>query len=88
MSSRPRRPSRPAFLDDPDQPGDPERAEFERLLAASDSGPAPGGPREPAPGERVEGKVLAVGAETVFLDLGGGLEGILDTVEVRDLDGE
>ena len=87
MSARPRRPSRPAFLDDPDSPGDPGRSEFERLLAESESGPGPERPREPAPGERVEGKVLAVGEETVFLDLGGGLEGILDTAEVRDLDG-
>ncbi len=87
MSAKPRRPARPAFLEDPEGPGDPGRSEFERLLAESESGPVAERPSEPVPGERVEGRVLLVGEETVFVDLGGGLEGILDTAEVRDLDG-
>ncbi|MCL4836745.1 MAG: hypothetical protein KJ058_02105 [Thermoanaerobaculia bacterium] len=79
MSAKPRRPARPAFLEDPEGPGDPGRSEFERLLAESESGPVAERPSEPVPGERVEGRVLLVGEETVFVDLGGGLEGILDS---------
>jgi small subunit ribosomal protein S1 len=42
---------------------------------------------EPQVGERVKGRVVAVGEETVFVDLGSGSEGVLDVGEVRRDDG-
>lgn len=42
------------------------------------------GPRE---GETVKGRIVSIGAETVFVDLGGKAEGTLDLLEVRDPDG-
>lgn len=77
---------RPAHLDVNDE--DSDRAEFERLLAEADSGtPTVGRPTEPQVGERVKGKIVAVGESTVFVDLGSGSEGVLDLAEVQRDDG-
>ena len=43
----------------------------------------------PQPGDRVRGKVTAIGSGTVFVELDGGQgEGMLDVVDVRDGDGK
>jgi len=56
-------------------------AEFER----SGHAPAARGPRV---GDMVEGQVISIGAESVFVDLGGKSEGVLDRAQVCNADGE
>lgn len=60
----------------------PEQS-FEELLAQS----MIGSPRL-QPGDKVEAKVLKIGAEWVFLDVGQKGEGVLDVKEVLDVDGK
>ena len=55
---------------------------FEELLAQS----LAGSPRL-EPGDKVEAKVLQIGAEWVFLDVGQKGEGVLDIKELLDADG-
>ena len=59
----------------------PEQS-FEELLAQS----LAGSPRL-EPGDKVEAKVLQIGAEWVFLDVGQKGEGVLDIKELLDADG-
>jgi len=40
------------------------------------------------PGDRVRGKIISLGGETVFLELEGGQEAMLDLVELRDGKGQ
>ena len=55
--------------------GSPE-VSFAEMLGAS----APG--KRPRPGERITGRVLQVGSEEVFVDLGGRGEGMISRAEL------
>lgn len=57
-------------------------AEYERQQGGPHK--ARRGPRE---GEMVKGRIVSIGAETVFVDLGGKAEGTLDLLDVRDAEG-
>jgi small subunit ribosomal protein S1 len=39
-------------------------------------------------GDRISGKIIAVGADTVFIDAGSKIDGVVDKVELLDKDGE
>ena len=60
-----------------------EEASFEELLKASSEAPG----RKLFPGDKVSGKVLKVGKDTIFVDLGGKSEGIADIQEFLGKDG-
>ena len=60
-----------------------EEASFEELLKASSETPG----RRLFPGDKVSGKVLKVGKDTIFVDLGGKSEGIADVQEFLDKEG-
>jgi len=72
---------------DRDNPSNQEN--FADLFAASERAHA-GAPKRTKlkPGDRVSGKVISLGGETVFLELEGGQEGMLDVVELRDGKGQ
>jgi small subunit ribosomal protein S1 len=46
-----------------------------------------GGRRRPKPGDIVRGKVISIGKDSLFVDLGGKAEGVLDRGQVEDRDG-
>lgn len=67
-----------------------EEAEREQFAALLDRySPGPPGPAEaaPGPGDTVSGRVLEIGAEAVFVDLGGKAEGVIDRLELTDSEG-
>jgi small subunit ribosomal protein S1 len=61
-----------------------EEISFEELLKASSEAPS----RRLFPGDKVSGKVLKVGKDTIFVDLGGKSEGIADIQEFLDKEGK
>jgi small subunit ribosomal protein S1 len=60
-----------------------EEASFEELLKASSEAPG----RKLFPGDKVSGKVVKISKDTIFVDLGGKSEGIVDIQEFLDKDG-
>jgi small subunit ribosomal protein S1 len=60
-----------------------EETSFEELLKASSEAPG----RKLLPGDKVSGKVMKVGKDTIFVDLGGKSEGIADIQEFLDKKG-
>jgi len=60
-----------------------EEPSFEELLKASSESPG----RRLFPGDKVSGKVLKVGKDTIFVDLGGKSEGIADIKEFINKEG-
>jgi small subunit ribosomal protein S1 len=60
-----------------------EETSFEELLRASSETPS----RKLYPGDKVSGKVLKVGRDTIFVDLGGKSEGIAEIQEFLDKEG-
>jgi small subunit ribosomal protein S1 len=60
-----------------------EKESFEELLKASSETPG----RKLFPGERVSGRVVKMGKDTIFVDLGGKSEGIAGITEFLDKDG-
>jgi small subunit ribosomal protein S1 len=62
---------------------DPE--DFAALLAEYDGGSKKRGLK---PGDMVKGRVVSIGAESVFVDLGGKAEGVLDRAQILDKDGK
>jgi small subunit ribosomal protein S1 len=72
-----------------DGSGHPPGEDFASLLAEYEQKSAtPKGRRGPQVGETVRGRIVSIGAEAVFVDLGGKSEGTLDIGEVRSDDGE
>ncbi len=65
--------------DDPD--------DFATLLAEFDRKAAPRR-KEPKIGETVRGRVVAIGHDAVFIDLGAKAEGMIDSAELRDEGGQ
>lgn len=65
--------------------------DFGSMLAAfeKEQGGGPGNrkARGPRPGDTVRGRVVSIGGDTAFIDLGGKAEGSLDLTDVRDADG-
>jgi small subunit ribosomal protein S1 len=57
-------------------------AEFERAQEASGAG------KDPKPGNRVSGRVLSIGEEAVFLDVGAKSDAMVALAELTDEDGE
>jgi small subunit ribosomal protein S1 len=68
----------------PDEPED-----FAAMLAEFEQEQNPGGKRKKGPqlGELVRGAVVSIGADAVFVDLGGKDDGVLELAELRDADG-
>src|SRR5690606_28548456 len=60
-----------------------ETEDFAALLAEYEGGKKKG----PKAGELVKGRVVSSGAESVFVDLGGKAEGVLDRAQILDKDG-
>jgi small subunit ribosomal protein S1 len=44
--------------------------------------------RDPSPGDTVRGRILAIGEDAVFVDVGGRSDGILSRAELTDTEGE
>jgi small subunit ribosomal protein S1 len=44
--------------------------------------------KEPRPGDEVRGRIVSIGRDAVFIELGGKSDGVLDIAEVRDADGK
>jgi small subunit ribosomal protein S1 len=63
-----------------------DEEDFAAMLAASEAG-APRTKR-PRVGDMVKGRVVSLGKETVFIDVGGKAEGVLDRSQVTDADGK
>ncbi len=57
-------------------------AEFEKQQAETGAG------KDPKPGERVSGKVLSIGDEAAFVDIGAKSDGMVSLAELRNEEGE
>jgi small subunit ribosomal protein S1 len=64
-----------------------EKEDFGALLAEFERDHAAAPRRLPRVGERVRGRILSLGAERAFVDLGGKSEGAIDVAELTDSDG-
>jgi small subunit ribosomal protein S1 len=65
----------------------PQDEDFAAMLAESERAAGRRRPRRLAVGDRVQGAVISSGQEVTVVDLEGGGEGTLETVELRDPDG-
>jgi small subunit ribosomal protein S1 len=84
----PRASAAPAPVDLPPMPEAeaPDEGSFADMFAASSGAPAK--KRIFKPGEKVAGKIIQIGADVVFLELGSGFaDGMIETVELQDEDG-
>jgi len=63
-----------------------EKQDFAEILAEFEQ-EAPAKRDDPAVGEKVSGRVLSVGEESVFVDLGTKSEGMIPTAELKDAEG-
>src|SRR4029453_1197627 len=69
---------------DDDKPED-----FASMLAEFEKqNPEPKKRREPKLGETVRGRVVSIGTDAVFIDLGAKAEGMIDVVQLRDANGK
>jgi small subunit ribosomal protein S1 len=66
----------------------PEDEDFAALFAASEAAAGKSARRRPKPGDQVSGRVISIGNDSVFVDLGGKAEGIVERGEVSDRDGK
>src|SRR6478672_566489 len=60
--------------------------DFAAMLAASERD-APRAKKRPRVGDQITGKVISIGKDAVFVDVGGKAEGQLERTEVSDPDG-
>ncbi len=67
--------------------GDSGDGEFAAILAAFESRQAETRKAPPAVGERVSARVVGVGEESVFVDLGGKAEGVIPLTQLTDDEG-
>lgn len=65
-----------------------EREEFAALLDQFAPGAARAGQAPPEAGETVSGRILEIGADAVFVDLGGKAEGVIERLELTDSEGQ
>jgi small subunit ribosomal protein S1 len=70
----------------PTESGGGGEEDFAALLAEYDEKDKKRG-RGPAIGDMVKGRVVSIGAESVFVDLGGKAEGVLEREQLADKDG-
>ena len=61
--------------------------DFAAMLAESERG-APRAKKRPRVGDQITGKVISIGKDAVFVDVGGKAEGQLERAEVSDPDGK
>lgn len=67
----------------------PDDEDFAAMLAEFEKqNPEPKKRREPKLGETVRGRVVSIGADAVFIDLGAKAEGMIDVVQLRDASGK
>src|SRR4051812_48043560 len=64
-----------------------QEEDFAAMLAESERG-APHAKRRPRVGDQITGKVISIGKDAVFVDVGGKAEGQLERGEVSDADGK
>jgi small subunit ribosomal protein S1 len=67
-----------------DQPDDDD---FAAMFAAAEKSAGKAGRKRPKVGDQVSGRVVSIGNDAVFVDLGGKAEGMIDRAEVSDKDG-
>jgi small subunit ribosomal protein S1 len=63
-----------------------DEEDFAAMFAAQEAGAKRS--KRPRPGDVVQGKIVSVGKEAVFVDLGGKAEGVLDRAQVSDSEGK
>jgi len=61
--------------------------DFAAMLAESERG-APRAKKRPRVGDQITGKVISIGKDAVFVDVGGKAEGQLERSEVSDPEGK
>ncbi|RPH53423.1 S1 RNA-binding domain-containing protein, partial [bacterium] len=66
--------------------GGEESKDFAQVLAEFEQA-SPAQRENPAPGSKVSGKILSIGEESVFIDLGAKSEGMIAAAELRDAEG-
>ncbi|MCB1007666.1 MAG: S1 RNA-binding domain-containing protein [Acidobacteria bacterium] len=65
-----------------------EREQFAALLDQYAPGADRAGQTQPGIGDTVSGRILEIGADAVFVDLGGKAEGVIERIELTDSEGE
>ncbi len=66
-----------------------EKTDFGAILAEFEQDkPATEGAQAPKVGDKVSGKILSVGPEAAFVDLGGKAEGMIELAQVKDAEGQ
>ncbi len=63
-----------------------EKKDFGEILAEFEQ-EAPAKPEDPAVGQKVKGRILSLGDEWIFIDLGSKSEGRIATAELKDAEG-
>ena len=69
-----------------DQENQEEQQDFGQVLAEFEQ-EAPAKSEDPAVGQKVSGKILSIGDEWVFIDLGAKSEGRINAAELKDAEG-
>lgn len=65
-----------------------EKQDFGSILAEyEESQPAEESQKSPSVGDKVQGKIVSIGPEAAFVDLGGKAEGVLELAQVTDAEG-
>jgi small subunit ribosomal protein S1 len=65
-----------------------DEEDFAAMLAAHEAAQGKPSRRRPKPGDQVTGRVISIGKDAVFVDVGGKAEGVIDRAEVTGRDGE
>jgi small subunit ribosomal protein S1 len=65
----------------------PDDEDFAALLAEYEGGAPKKKRREPEPGEELSGRVVSIGRDAAFIDVGGKSDAMIDLAELRDADG-
>ncbi len=65
-----------------------EDRDFGAILAEFENEQTAGGGRDPRPGTRVHGRILSIGEETAFVDVGAKSDGVVARAELLGADGE
>jgi len=64
----------------------PDEDDFAAMFAAAEASAGKQTRRRPKPGDLIAGRVISIGKDAVFIDLGGKAEGMVDRSEVSDKD--
>nr|MDP9121918.1 S1 RNA-binding domain-containing protein [Acidobacteriota bacterium] len=81
--------ARPAEQGRAGEPGGkaPDKQDFAEILAEFEHGGSGERRANPAVGEKVSGKILSIGDQSIFVDLGTKSEGVIETAQLRDAEG-